>query len=387
MDHTSNLSPEILLSIFLLSENELKNLAPASKHWNQTIQKGLSTLFNSYTRSESLRPYTDLAKKTYALKDPARETEVNVQRVKLVFKEIILKAQKMGYQKESVNIQNLSAAHLQEIVKWMEEQEAKSLNVFASKIPEMQSALTSMQDLPELEKAQAIRTWMKENQDILENITTLDVDHCDLATIPKEIKYFTQLQTLNLSNNQIKVIPSEIEALTQLQVLDLSKNQITAIPSEIGSLAELQTLFLVNNQITAIPNEIGNLTHLGEIYLSHNDITVIPSAIGSLAELRTLVLSNNHIKTIPSEIGFLVELSTLRLNNNHIKTIPSQIWSLVELIELRLNNNEITAIPNQIENLIHLQQLSLKDNPLKVIPKEQISSLPELYQFDLNIQI
>ncbi len=368
MDNTSKLPPEILLSIFLLSDNELKDLAPVSKHWNQTINKGLSTLFQQYTQNESLEPYIDLAQKKYTLQDPEKEVEVNVQRIKLVFNEVLLKAKKMGYKEEPLTIQNLSAAHLQEVAKWMEEQEASNLNTFASRIPEMKPFLESVEQLPSSEKAQAIRIWMEENQDVLESITQLNLMSSGLNALPKEIQYFTKLQHLNLQNNQIKVIPTEICRLHQLQKLNLFNNKIITLPSEIGSLTQLRELDLFNNKITTLPSEIGALTQLQELYLAFNQIETIPSEMKSLTQLRKLDFNNNKITIIPSEIGSLIQLQTLYLSNNQIKEIPSEIGTLIQLQVLYLSNNQIKEIPSEINSLIKLVNLNLKGNEIITLP-------------------
>ncbi len=73
MDHLSQFPNEILQYIFSLSDADLKNYASVSKNWNQAIKQELSSLFRSYTQNQSLKSYTDLAKKTYTLQDPKKK--------------------------------------------------------------------------------------------------------------------------------------------------------------------------------------------------------------------------------------------------------------------------------------------------------------------------
>ncbi len=338
MDPASKLPPEILFSIFLFTDNELKDLASVSKNWDQTIKTGLSNLFSHYTQSESLKPYTDLAKKTYIFKDQEKEVEINIQRIKFVFNKVILKAQEMGYQQESLTIHNLSATHLQEIAKWIEEQEAKNLNVFASQIDKMKPFLASLKDLSDLQKAQAIRLWMEQNQNTLKDMIELNLEDCHLSTLPKEIKYFLGLQNLHLYNNQLMTIPSEIGLLTQLQ-----------------------RLVIINNKLKDLPIEISSLTHLEHLYLNDNQFSEIPSHICSLNQLQELDFSNNQIRSIPSQIGALIQLQIINLSNNQIKEIPNQLGSLTNLLVLNLNNNQIKAIPSEIDSSIQ-DAISIENN-------------------------
>jgi hypothetical protein len=371
MESLSRIPHEILGAIFLKTDTKPEVLAAVSKEWNFVVKKALDSLIQSYEASAALKPYIKSAETAQkALKEKHRTEKIeaesttqdvvrNIQTIKSLFHHIMQKAQQMGYEKkELINLQTLSAAHLEEVANWIKEQEAKNLNIFALeiKIPAMVSFLNTIKDLPPLEKAEKIKTWMKENKQKLEQIRELDLGSRKLTALPSEIKYFTGLQKL-----------------------DLEDNQLTSLPSEIGSLAQLQQLDLENNQLTSLPSEIGSLVHLEELYVGYNELTSLPIEIGSLAQLEMLDLSNNQLTSLPSEIGFLTNLEKLHLSNNQLTSLPSEIRSLAQLKLLDLGNNQLTSLPNEkIGSLKQLHQLYVEHNKLTSIPNE-IGSLKGLF--------
>lgn len=124
-----------------------------------------------------------------------------------------------------------------------------------------------------------------------------------LYSLPKEIKYFTNLQELNLSSNKLQEIPKEIVHFRFLQVLKVGSNQIKEFTKEICDLGELQELNLSNNQITEIPSEVGKLTKLQLLDLAKNKLKKIPIEIAKIAKLEKFDLSYNPLEKIPYELN------------------------------------------------------------------------------------
>jgi hypothetical protein len=192
-----------------------------------------------------------------------------------------------------------------------------------------------------------------------------------LTTIPKEIKYLTNLKHLVLSDNKITAMREHIfDSLINLETLDFSANKITAIPEHIfDQLINLKELYLHNNEITSIPEHLfDSLTNLKHLSLSDNEITSIPEHIfDSLTNLKYLSLSYNQITSIPEHIfDHLTNLHSLYLSGNKITTIPEHIFdSLTKLLTLYLCDNEITAMPISILNCKLLRDVAFFNNPIE----------------------
>lgn len=118
-------------------------------------------------------------------------------------------------------------------------------------------------------------------------VRILNLSSKKLATIPREILKFENLQELYLSDNQLDSIPSFLFDLHELRVLTLSENSISYIPSEISKLKYLQELYLHKNKIKSISLKILESPQLFLVDVSHNQITEI---IDKEMKLRTYKL-------------------------------------------------------------------------------------------------
>jgi hypothetical protein len=258
----------------------------------------------------------------------------------------------------------------------------------AEVLPNLDTYLTGMEELPVQEKASCIRQWMQGNSTELLSLTQLDLSKCDLIAVPKEIGLFKNLINLNLSDNNIQEIPLELAQLSQLQWLFLYKNQIQIIPPELGKLSQLQWLFLYKNQIQIIPPELGKLSQLQDLELSYNQIQSIPPELGKLSQLQDLDLSHNQIKIIPTELAQLSQLKLLCLYNNQIQSFPTELAQLSQLKLLFLSDNQIQSIHPKLAQFSQLQKLDLSHNQIQIIPTElaqnlssQLAKPPKLAQF------
>lgn len=240
-----------------------------------------------------------------------------------------------------------------------------------------------------VERAALIREWMKENPDILNQITTLDLSRLGLHFLPPELLTLRNLQTLNLAGNNLISLPPEIGQLESLRELNLSSdhrigeawipgNPITFLPPEIGKLRNLQHLNLSGMELSTLPPEIGQLENLQTLDLSSNDLTALPREIGNLRNLQTFNLSGNQLATLPPTIGQLENLQTLHLSQNHLTTLPREIENLRNLQTFNLGANRLTTLPREIGNLENLQTLDLYGNFLTSLPAT-VWQLPSVY--------
>lgn len=83
-----------------------------------------------------------------------------------------------------------------------------------------------------------------------QNLTELNLTHCQLETLPPELGKLTPLQSLWLWQNKLGSVPPEIGELTNLQVLSLQYNQLTRLPPDISKLTKLRDLYLYGNKIS-----------------------------------------------------------------------------------------------------------------------------------------
>ena len=149
------------------------------------------------------------------------------------------------------------------------------------------------------------RDWflLPENEEVLEQVSTLNLTDQQLESLPKEIGKLSALEEIYLLNNNLTTLPGEIGNLRVLEILDLWKNNLTTLPKEIGNLSNLERLELDENKLTILPKEIGNLTALKALDLEDNKLTTLPKEIGNLIALQKLNLGYNKLETLPAEIA------------------------------------------------------------------------------------
>jgi small GTP-binding protein len=105
-----------------------------------------------------------------------------------------------------------------------------------------------------------------------QQVIRLDLSHCQLGYLPKEIGQLHNLKVLNLQNCDLTQLPKEIGQLSKLELLNLEWNKLTQLPKEIGQLSKLERLILCSNKLTQLPKEIGQLSKLELLDLEHNEL-------------------------------------------------------------------------------------------------------------------
>lgn len=110
--------------------------------------------------------------------------------------------------------------------------------------------------------------YIPRNESQLFNLTTLDLQHQKLTSIPSEIGCLTKLTSLNLSNNALDKLPIEISRLKELITLNLSYNKFRRKPKEIESLKNIKTLSLNDNNFKQQSIEVQAINYFGGLYSS-----------------------------------------------------------------------------------------------------------------------
>lgn len=109
--------------------------------------------------------------------------------------------------------------------------------------------------------------------------------------------------TINGKDNFITKLPIEIKFLQQLETLDLNHCALKVIPKEIGQMRSLHNLNVDYNQLSDIPVEIGQLVDLEELHLRHNHLKELPLVLSRLVKLRMLDFAENDIKEVPAALS------------------------------------------------------------------------------------
>lgn len=148
------------------------------------------------------------------------------------------------------------------------------------------------QDTQILADSQVVYTDLTRALQSPEKVYQLRLKKKKLKQIPSEVfTSFPNLSSLDLSHNLIDSIPASLGNLVNLKYLNLSHNKISLFPAELGSLAQLQKLVVNNNNIEALPSSIGNLQKLEYIDLWSNELGSIPEEIKNISgNLKTLDL-------------------------------------------------------------------------------------------------
>ncbi|KAF1023952.1 MAG: hypothetical protein GAK37_03203 [Pseudomonas sp.] len=96
---------------------------------------------------------------------------------------------------------------------------------------------------------------------VLANLTTLNLDNCNITLTPAshaQLAALHRLRGLNLHGNPLGLVP-RLDAMTDLLDLDLSDTGIDRLPSGLLNLPELETAFLSNNRIHELPETLFTL--------------------------------------------------------------------------------------------------------------------------------
>eukprot|EP00941_MAST-03F_sp_MAST-3F-sp1_P000784 g784.t1 len=234
-----------------------------------------------------------------------------------------------------------------ELVEWEKEQKQNGLRPVTNEIlvPEIEKALENVSSVLELDLADKIMgSSLPPHITQLKFLQNLNVEGCNLDTIPVEMGKMYNLQALNLNRNNIKKLPSSCILLTSLKVLSMRKNNLRDIP---------RIIFHINSLI--------------ELDVSYNYLTSISPRIAGLSSLRVLMLDNNEITQISDGISCLKDLKILSLNHNKLQKQPN-IGNCERLVSLNLKgktNGRFKVNPKALKRLRCLKTLNLPPNLLK----------------------
>ncbi|RKO99749.1 hypothetical protein CXG81DRAFT_14104 [Caulochytrium protostelioides] len=100
----------------------------------------------------------------------------------------------------------------------------------------------------------------------------LDMGGMAIKNLSPELFHYAFLTSLYLNHNQLAFLPPDIVHLRNLVILDLSSNKLAAVPPETGLLVHLRELLLFDNDISYLPPELGFLYQLETLGLEGNPL-------------------------------------------------------------------------------------------------------------------
>ena len=136
-----------------------------------------------------------------------------------------------------------------------------------------------------------------DNHAKFKNLRKLIIDNrwyqIDLKSVPdlsvfKDLEF---LQVYNLSNLNF----DKLSSLTNLKYLNLDACELKSVPTSIINLKQLECLILSLNYLSSLPDNIAEMTSLKEIDLTNNCFTEIPKQIGQVKELLFFDINNAEI--------------------------------------------------------------------------------------------
>lgn len=143
-------------------------------------------------------------------------------------------------------------------------------------------------------------------------IETLSLLRCGLEAIDGcvlNLPVLTNLKRLNLNRNKLTseaIESSGIQHLSVLTSLQLSHNELVTIPSAVTSLTSLQHLSVSHNKLETIEDDMKNMEKLEVLALNHNNLKKLCNGMLTLRFLKFLDISYNlEMSVKPSEIEFL----------------------------------------------------------------------------------
>ena len=194
----------------------------------------------------------------------------------------------------------------------------------------------------------------------------LDLSHCGLTEIPKEVFELENIQTLRLNNSFINN--------------EEYKNRISSIPPEISNLKTLEYLQIVDNLISDIPDEILLLKNLKLLDLTNNKLKNLNKTICTLPKLEDLQLSKNPIENVPPEIIY----RGIKAIKNFFKELDTFDY-LYEVKLLLVGEGRVgkTTISKALTNPNHLLEDEKSTEGIRIsfldIPKRELAREDQMY--------
>ncbi|XP_062991522.1 toll-like receptor 3 isoform X2 [Elgaria multicarinata webbii] len=193
-----------------------------------------------------------------------------------------------------------------------------------------------------------------------------DCSHLKLTQIPSDLP--ANITTLDISHNQLKTLPpANLTKYSELVYLDAGFNTISKLLAQLcQNLPFLTILKLEHNQLHAFRDNVFTYcTNLKELHLGSNILKLTNEPFRNLLNLELLDVSNNRLSS--AKLGSLQQLGSLQ--------------------ELVMSQNKITELKKEDLSFLSnssLNRLDLSSNPLKEFHPGCFHAIGNLYGLVLN---
>ncbi|MEP6505237.1 MAG: leucine-rich repeat-containing protein kinase family protein [Betaproteobacteria bacterium] len=181
----------------------------------------------------------------------------------------------------------------------------------------------------------------------LAGATHLDLRHCGLETLPREVLALADtLESLDVGGNRLRGLPDDLPRLKALRILFCSNNPFDTLPPVLGQCTSLDIVGFKSNAIEHVPAE-SIPPGLRWLILSDNRIAALPETLGDCTRLRKLALAGNALTTLPAGLARCERLELLRISANRFASwadaLPDALLALPRLTWLAFAGNPFNA--------------------------------------------
>lgn len=245
---------------------------------------------------------------------------------------------------------------------------------FALKITELSQIKGNESDITEIDFSnQGLSSFPTEILDC-ENLEYLNISDNGIFKIPIALGEFNKLVKLDLSGNQ-GLSYNDMEemlaiALFQLEELNIENCEMGSLPYEIGRQKKLKTLNIAGNFLNNLPYSVVQLSKLEHLNMSNNRIEDISWQVHQWWSLKTLDVSgNSKLKTSELLFSLSVFKRMDKLVISNVTFFPKEFTDFnIEKLEIR--NSKIINFPRR-EGSTQIKSLSFVNctfkNPEKIV--------------------
>jgi len=143
--------------------------------------------------------------------------------------------------------------------------------------------------------------------------------HADLETIPVEtFVSLPYLTTLDLSHNNLRSLPRGIGKCTKLLQVNLTDNCLVSLPDDFADAMQyIKILRISNNPLGYLPPYVISGPVLEELHAEAVALEDLPDAFIENNVLTVLNLGDNELDSLPSSFVHLTKVTDLNLSGVH----------------------------------------------------------------------
>lgn len=161
-------------------------------------------------------------------------------------------------------------------------------------------------NVPMREQAAIVRKRMKEHQNEIVLVKTLDLKSKNITRLPPEMALFTSLEDLKLDHNPLYRISAKLlRAWVNLKSFSMAHASIQKLPEGFGDKwLLLESLTLPGNNLKKLPDHFTlRWPRLKYIKLENNNLEILPENFGNgWTDLERVTIQNNNYKTLPPSV-------------------------------------------------------------------------------------